>query len=71
LIAQIRRYFVAGLLTILPLALSVYILLVLFRIVDGILGRYLNVYLKHLLGFYIPARASIYFSAGRSPGSRY
>ncbi|MCX6307722.1 MAG: DUF502 domain-containing protein [Bacteroidia bacterium] len=54
MIAQIRRYFVAGLLTILPLALSVYILLVLFRIVDGILGKYLNVYLKSLLGFYIP-----------------
>jgi len=63
LIAQIRRYFVAGLLTILPLALSVYILLVLFRIVDGILGRYLNVYLKSLLGFYIPGLGLILFIA--------
>jgi uncharacterized membrane protein len=61
LIAQIRRYFIAGLLTILPLALSVYILLVLFRIVDGILGRYLNVYLKDLLGFYIPGLGLILF----------
>jgi len=63
LIAQIRRYFVAGLLTILPLALSVYILLVLFRIVDGILGRYLNVYLKNLLGFYVPGLGLILFIA--------
>lgn len=63
MIAQIRRYFVAGLLTILPLALSVYILLVLFRIVDGILGRYLNVYLKNLLGFYIPGLGLILFIA--------
>ena len=61
MIAQIRRYFIAGLLTILPLALSVYILLVLFRIVDGILGRYLNVYLKDLLGFYIPGLGLILF----------
>ena len=63
MIAQIRKYFVAGLLTILPLALSVYILLVLFRIVDGILGRYLNVYLKSLLGFYIPGLGLILFLA--------
>jgi len=63
LIAQIRKYFVAGLLTILPLALSVYILLVLFKIVDGILGRYLNVYLKNLLGFYIPGLGLILFLA--------
>ncbi|MDO8535803.1 MAG: DUF502 domain-containing protein [Candidatus Omnitrophota bacterium] len=61
MIAQIRKYFVAGLLTILPLALSVYILLVLFRIVDGILGRYLNVYIKSLLGFYIPGLGLILF----------
>jgi uncharacterized membrane protein len=63
LIAHIRRYFVAGLLTILPLALSVYILLVLFKLVDGILGRYLNVYLKSLLGFYIPGLGLILFLA--------
>jgi uncharacterized membrane protein len=63
MIAQIRKYFVAGLLTILPLALSVYILLVLFRLVDGILGRYINVYLKTLLGFYIPGLGFILFVA--------
>ncbi|MCX5665755.1 MAG: DUF502 domain-containing protein [Candidatus Omnitrophica bacterium] len=63
MIAQIRKYFIAGLLTILPLALSVYILLVLFKIVDGILGRYLNVYLKNSLGFYIPGLGLILFLA--------
>ena len=63
MIAQIRKYFIAGLLTILPLALSIYILLVLFRMVDGILGRYLNVYLKGLLGFYIPGLGLILFLA--------
>ena len=63
MIAQIRKYFVAGLLTILPLALSIYILMVLFKLVDGILGRYLNVYLKGLLGFYIPGLGLILFIA--------
>ena len=63
MIAQIRKYFVAGLLTILPLALSVYILLVLFKFVDGILGRYLNVYLQSALGFYVPGLGLILFVA--------
>jgi len=63
LIAHIRKYFVAGLLTILPLALSVYILVVLFKLVDGILGRYVNVYLKGILGFYIPGLGLILFLA--------
>lgn len=61
MIAQIRKYFVAGLLTILPLALSVYILFILFKLVDNILGRYLNVYLKSILGFYVPGLGLILF----------
>ena len=63
MIAQIRKYFVAGVLTILPLALSVYILVFLFKLVDGILGKYINVYLKDLLGFYIPGLGIILFIA--------
>jgi len=63
LITQIRKYFVAGLITILPLALSVYILVFLFKLVDGILGKYINVYLKGVLGFYIPGLGIILFIA--------
>lgn len=63
MITQIRKYFVAGLLTILPLALSIYILLVLFKLVDGILGRFLNIYLKSILGFYVPGLGLILFIA--------
>jgi uncharacterized membrane protein len=63
LITRIRKYFVAGLITILPLALSVYILFALFKFIDSILGRYLNVYLKGLLGFYIPGLGLILFLA--------
>lgn len=63
MITQIRKYFVAGLITILPLALSVYILVFLFKLVDGILGKYINVYLKGVLGFYIPGLGIILFIA--------
>lgn len=58
---KIRKYFITGLVTILPLSLSVYILYVLFRLVDSILGRFLNIYLKNILGFYIPGLGLILF----------
>jgi uncharacterized membrane protein len=48
------RYFITGLLVILPLFLSLYILFILFRFADGILGRFVNIYLKKKFGFYIP-----------------
>lgn len=61
MMARIKKYLVAGLLAILPLSLSIYILVILFRLVDGILGRFLNVYLKNTLGFYIPGLGLILF----------
>lgn len=63
MIAQIRKYFIAGILTILPFSISLYILFVLFRFVDGILGRFVNIYLKSILGFYIPGLGLILFIA--------
>jgi uncharacterized membrane protein len=51
---QLRKYFLTGLIIILPTVLSVYILIALFNAFDGILGRYINKYLKEILGFYIP-----------------
>lgn len=61
MIANIRRYFVTGLLTILPLSISIYILFILFRLVDNILGRFINAYLMSILGFYIPGLGLILF----------
>jgi len=61
MMARIRKYLAAGLLTILPIALSIYILVVLFKFVDSILGRFLNVYFKNMLGFYIPGLGLILF----------
>lgn len=39
---------------VVPIFLTVYVLVIIFRLADGILGRFLNVYLKNTLGFYIP-----------------
>lgn len=42
----LRRYFMAGVATLFPIAVTVYLLVAIFKIADGLLGRY--------LGFSIP-----------------
>ncbi|MFH0826385.1 MAG: DUF502 domain-containing protein [Candidatus Omnitrophota bacterium] len=49
-----KRYFITGLIVVVPVLITVYVLFVAFRFLDGILGRYLNVYFKEELGFYLP-----------------
>jgi uncharacterized membrane protein len=49
-----RRYMITGLLVILPFFLTGYILWVVFRFADGILGRFINEHLFRVIGFYIP-----------------
>lgn len=51
---RLKRYLVTGIVVVSPIFLSIYVLIVLFRFVDNILGRFLNIYLKNLWGFYIP-----------------
>lgn len=51
---KIRRYFITGLLLVLPIFISFYILFVIFRFVDGIFGGFINSYLKANFGFFIP-----------------
>lgn len=51
---RLKRYLVTGLVVVVPIFLTVYVLVIIFRLADGILGRFLNVYLKNTLGFYIP-----------------
>jgi len=55
-LGRIRRYFITGLLVILPLFLSLHILFLLFRFADGILGRFI----KERIGFYIPGLGLIF-----------
>lgn len=51
---RLKRYFISGLVVIVPIVLTVYVLVILFKFADNILGRFLNIYLKELWGFYVP-----------------
>ena len=50
----LKRYFVTGLIAIIPLFLTIYLFIFIFRFFDGILGGFLNNYIKSEFGFYIP-----------------
>jgi uncharacterized membrane protein len=58
---RLRTYFIAGLLVILPLFLTLAILAFVFRFVDGILGNIVNSYVRRTLGFYIPGIGIVLF----------
>jgi len=51
---KLKRYFITGLLTILPIFLTLLILFIIFRLIDNIIGRIINSYLKVAFGFSIP-----------------
>lgn len=57
----LRRYLITGLLVVVPVFLTVYVLFIFFRFTDNILGRFLNVYLQKTLGFYIPGLGIVIF----------
>ncbi|MFH0771546.1 MAG: DUF502 domain-containing protein [Candidatus Omnitrophota bacterium] len=51
---KLKRYFITGLLTILPIFLTLYLFFIVFRFIDSIIGRIINNYLKATFGFFIP-----------------
>ena len=51
---KLKRYFITGLLTILPIFLTISLLLIIFRLIDNIIGGIINSYLKAAFGFFIP-----------------
>lgn len=51
---KLRRYFLTGLLLFLPLFITVYLLLIIFKFIDGIFGGLINSYLRSNFGFFIP-----------------
>jgi uncharacterized membrane protein len=57
----LKKYFIAGSIIVVPFFLTIYILAVLFRFTDNILGRFLGVYLKNTLGYNIPGLGIIMF----------
>ena len=59
--SRLRKYFITGLAMAVPVFLTVYVLVSLFRFTDNILGRFLNVYFRDTLGFYIPGLGILIF----------
>lgn len=49
-----KKYFIAGLAVLLPVIITIYILIITFKFSDGIIGKYINPYLKEQLGYSIP-----------------
>ncbi len=58
---KLRKYFITGLVVVVPVLLTIFVLAALFRFTDNILGRFLNVYLENTLGFYIPGLGILLF----------
>jgi uncharacterized membrane protein len=58
---NIKKYFIAGILVLLPFLITIFILINLFQFADSILGKFINIYLVEILGFYIPGLGLIIF----------
>lgn len=54
IISKLRQYFVSGFMLMLPIFLTFWVLLILFRISDGFLGDFINNYLAQQYGYRIP-----------------
>ncbi|MDD5060279.1 MAG: DUF502 domain-containing protein [Candidatus Omnitrophica bacterium] len=52
--SKLRRYFITGLLTILPIFITLYLFFFIFKLIDNIIGRIINSYLRAEFGFAIP-----------------
>lgn len=59
--SRLRRYFITGLIVILPLVATIYILVGIFNFSDRLLGRFINEYLEKTIGFYIPGLGLLLF----------
>ncbi len=51
---NLKKYFITGLVVVIPISLTFYILFVVFQFIDNILGNFLTGYIKSAWGFYIP-----------------
>ncbi|MBU4305793.1 MAG: DUF502 domain-containing protein [Candidatus Omnitrophica bacterium] len=47
---KLRRYFITGIVVLLPVFITFYILSISIRFADNLLGRYINPYMKHIFG---------------------
>lgn len=51
---KLKQYFITGVLAIVPVFLTLYFLVLIFKFCDSLLGRFINVYLTRKLGIIIP-----------------
>ncbi len=51
---KLKKYFIAGLVVVIPVSLTVYIFFAAFGFIDNIVGSLLTGYLKSTWGFYVP-----------------
>ncbi|MDD5347119.1 MAG: DUF502 domain-containing protein [Candidatus Omnitrophica bacterium] len=51
---DLKKYFIAGLVVIVPAGLTCYVLFIVFQFIDSIIGKFLERYLERTLGFYVP-----------------
>jgi uncharacterized membrane protein len=51
---KLKKYFIAGLVVVIPVSLTLYILFVVFKFIDNILGSSFSGYIRSTWGFYIP-----------------
>ena len=58
---RLHKYFIAGLAVFLPVTITIYLLIVIFRFFDNFFGKIIKIYFLEILGFYIPGTGIILF----------
>ena len=53
MLANLRKYFLSGLVVFLPLALTIYLFVWALTFADGMLGKYIRPYFEARMGFYV------------------
>jgi uncharacterized membrane protein len=54
IVSRLRQYFVSGFILMLPIFLTMWVVMILFRISDGFLGGFINDYLHENYGYRVP-----------------
>ncbi|MFA5100199.1 MAG: DUF502 domain-containing protein [Candidatus Omnitrophota bacterium] len=57
----LKKYFFTGLVLVVPVSLTLYLLVAVFRFIDNILGVFLNVYIRRTWGFSVPGLGFVLF----------
>ena len=58
---RLHKYFITGLAVFLPVTITIYLLIVMFRFFDNFFGKIIKIYFLEILGFYIPGTGIILF----------